>query len=74
MKQYQLNDDYKVLFRRDFDGFNTHDPAGNHWNLEVQTTGGRTVYDLHIYLDDAGNLMPITSDNIYIPKKSPFNK
>ena len=71
MKQYQLNDDYKVLFRRDFDGFNTHDPAGNHWDLEVQTTGGRMVYDLHIYFDDAGNLIPLTSDNIYIPKKSP---
>lgn len=47
MKQYQVNDDYKVVFRRDFDGFNTHDPAGNHWNFEVQTTGDRTVYDLH---------------------------
>ena len=50
MKQYQINDGYKILLRRDFGDFNTHDPAGNHWNLEVQTIGGRTVYDLHIYI------------------------
>ena len=74
MKQFQVNDDYKVLMRRDFDGFNNHDPNGNHWNLEVQTTGGRTVYDMHIYLDEDGNILPISDDNIYIPRKSPFNE
>ena len=74
MKQYQVNDEYKVIFRRDFGAFNHDDPAGNHWNFEIQTTGGRTVYDVHVYVDDAGNLLPFTKDNIYIPKKSPFNK
>ena len=73
MKQYKLNDDYKILLRKDFGDFNHNDPKGNHWNLEVQTTKGRTVYDLHMYVDDAGDLLPITSDNVYIPPRSPFN-
>lgn len=74
MKMYQVNEEYNLLFRRDFDGFNDHDPTGNHWNLEVQTAGGRTVYDLHIYVDENGMILPITEDNARIPKKSPFNK
>ena len=72
MKQYQLNETYKVLLRKDWGGFNDHDINGDHWNLEIQTTGGRTVYDLHVYLDENGELIPFTDDNIYIPKKSPF--
>ncbi|MCI8407938.1 MAG: hypothetical protein HFJ09_01530 [Lachnospiraceae bacterium] len=65
MKQYKLNDDYKVLFRRDYGAFNHNDPLGNHWNFEVQTTKGRTVYDLHIYVDDVGDILPIIDGNIY---------
>ena len=49
-------------------------PLGDHWNLEIQTAGGRTVYDLHIYLDDAGNVLPITDAMIRIPKNSIFKK
>lgn len=74
MKQYTVNDDYKILLRKDYGGFNHSDPLGDHWNLEVQTIKGRTVYDLHIYMDEAGNILPITSDNIYVPSRSPFNK
>ena len=73
MKQYQVNDDYKALLRRDFGDFNHGDPLGDHWNLEIQTTNGRTVYDLHIYPDGAGNILPITDANVHIPSKSPFN-
>ena len=69
-----MNDDYKVILKKDFGGFNLNDPLGNHWNLEVQTINGRIVYDLHIYLDGAGNVLPITDSNIYIPIKSPFRK
>ena len=71
MKQYQVNDSYKVLLRKDFDIFNHGDM--NHWNFEIQTIGGRTVYDIHIYMDAQGNILPITNNDIYIPRKSPFN-
>ena len=74
MKMYQVNEEYKILFRRDFDGFNDHDPAGNHWNFEVQTTGGRTVFDLHIYVDESGTILPITEENIRTPKKAVLKK
>ena len=74
MKQYIVNDNYKILLRKDFGDFNDHDKRGDHWNLEVQTAGGRTVYDLHVYVDKNGGLLPFGDDNIYIPKKSPFNK
>ena len=72
MKQYQLNDDYKVILRRDFGDFSHGDL--DHWNLEIQTVkGGNIKYDLHLHVGDDGNLLPFTEDDIYIPKKSPFN-
>lgn len=40
----------------------------------MQTAGGRTVYDLHIYVDENGTILPITEVNIRIPGKSPFNR
>ena len=71
MKQIQINEDYKVLLRRDIGDFNHGDL--DHWNLEVQTINGKLKYDLHLYLDEAGNVLPFSKDNIYIPKKSPFH-
>ncbi len=72
MKQVQITDEYKVLLRRDVGDFNHGDL--DHWNLEVQTTKGNLKYDLHLYIGEDGNLLPITKKNIKIPKKSPFNK
>ncbi|MBE5945166.1 MAG: RHS repeat-associated core domain-containing protein [Lachnospiraceae bacterium] len=72
MKQIQVTEDYKLILRRDIGDFNHGDL--DHWNLEVQTIGGGNVkYDLHLYIGDDGNLLPFTEDNVYIPKKSPFN-
>ncbi len=70
MKQYQVNDEYKAILRRDVGDFSHGDM--DHWNLEVQTTGGNLKYDLHMYLGEDGNILPITEENIYVPKKSPF--
>ena len=73
MKQFQVNDDYKVILRRDIGDFSHGDL--DHWNLEIQTVnGGNIKYDLHLYVEEDGNLLPFTDDDIYIPKKSPFNK
>ena len=72
MKQAVISDDYKVVLRRDIGDFN-HDDL-DHWNFEVQTIGGNTKYDLHLYVGDDGDLLPFTDDNIRIPKNSPFNK
>lgn len=71
MKQVQINEEYKVLLRRDIGDFNHGDL--DHRNLEVQTINGKLKYDLHLYLDEFGNVLPFTDDNIYIPKKSPFH-
>jgi hypothetical protein len=70
MKQYKINDDYKVILRRDIGDFSHGDM--DHWNLEVQTISGNQKYDLHMYIDDDGNMLPLTDENVYIPKKSPF--
>ncbi|MCR5584142.1 MAG: hypothetical protein K6F63_01750 [Lachnospiraceae bacterium] len=70
LKQYNINDEYKVILRRDVGDFNHGD--FNHWNLEVQTKNGNTKYDLHMYLTDDGDLMPFTEKNVYIPTNSPF--
>ncbi len=70
MKQSQITDDYKILLRRDFGDFNHGDL--DHWNLEIHTTNGKPKYDLHMYLDENGNVQPLTKDNVFIPKKSPF--
>lgn len=71
MKQYEVNDDYKVIFRRDIGDFSHGD--SNHWNLEVQTVQGENLkYDLHLYLNNEGELLPFTDNEIYIPRKSPF--
>ena len=72
MKQVQITDEYKVLFRRDVGDFNHGD--ADHWNLEIQTQRGNTKYDLHLYLGEDGNLLPVTEENIVTPKHSPFQK
>lgn len=72
-KEVQLNDDYKVIFRRDFDEFSHGEVLGNHWNLEIQTTAGNTKYDLHVFFDEMGNILPIIDGYIFIPSKSPFH-
>ena len=74
MLQYEMNDDYKILLRKDVGDFNDHDSKGDHWNLEVQTIYGRTVYDLHVYIDANGNLMNFDKSNVYMPKRSPFRR
>lgn len=70
MKQYQMNDEYKAILRRDVGDFSHGDM--NHWNFEVQTTNGNIKYDLHMYLGEDGNILPFSEENIYIPKRSPF--
>ena len=72
IKQYKINDEYKVILRRDIGDF-SHGGM-DHWNLEVQTLSGNQKYDLHMYIDDNGNIIPFTDDNVYIPKKSSFRK
>ena len=48
---------------------------GIHWNLEIQTVqGGNVKYDLHMYLGEDGSILPITEDDIYVPRNSPFKK
>ena len=42
MKQYKINDDYKVNMRRDIGDFSHGDM--DHWNLEVQTISGNQKY------------------------------
>ena len=72
MKQVEITDNYKVILRRDIGDFNHGDM--DHWNLEVQTIqGGNVKYNFHLYLDQDGSLLPFTENEIYIPKKSPFN-
>jgi len=64
IKQYQIDDTYKAVIRRDFNDFSHGD--ANHWNLEIQTVKGNQRYDLHIYVDNAGNIIEVSE---YIPKK-----
>lgn len=60
---------YNVLLRKDF-GENNHDDK-DHWNLEVQTKGrGRTVFDLHIYLNPDGTMKKLELEHIRILKPS----
>ncbi|MBC2399772.1 hypothetical protein BD780_000922 [Clostridium tetanomorphum] len=64
MKQYQIDDNYKAVMRRDIGDFSHGD--ANHWKLEIQTLKGNLRYHLHIYIDDAGNVI---NTGEYIPKK-----
>lgn len=64
MKQYVIDDTYKVVFRRDIGDFSHGDL--NHWNLELQTIKGNMKYDLHLYVDEFGNITDLIE---YIPKK-----
>ena len=57
LKQFQFHENYKAVLRRDIGGFAHGDL--NHWNLEIQTIGGRVKYNLHIYVDDLGNVTNI---------------
>jgi RHS repeat-associated core domain len=50
-KIIQLNEDYKILIRRDIDEFSHGD--ANHINVEIQTKAGNIKGNLHIYVDEA---------------------
>ena len=64
MKQFKLDDNYKVVLRRDVgEAFNHGDL--NHWNLELQTLKGNLRYDLHLYVDE---FVEIFKTGEYIPK------
>lgn len=54
MKKIEI-DGYKLLLRRDVGGF-SHG-YNDHWNLELQTSAGNTKYDLHMYIDEIGNII-----------------
>ena len=54
MKKIEI-DGHKLLLRRDVGGF-SHG-YNDHWNLELQTSAGNTKYDLHMYIDEIGNII-----------------
>jgi len=56
-KRVNINDDYKIIVRRDIGEFSHGD--ANHYNIEVQTKAGNIKYNMHIYVDNLMNIIKV---------------
>ncbi|MEL6573720.1 MAG: peptidoglycan-binding protein [Pseudomonadota bacterium] len=57
----RLDDGSRVLLRKDF-GDRSHG-MDDHYNLELQNERGKTIENLHIFLDEDGNITRVTDLN-----------
>lgn len=56
-KQFKISDDYKIILRRDIGEF-SHGLA-DHYNLELQTKAGNIKYNLHLFINEAKEIIKI---------------